>query len=72
MATKKNNEGTAEKTVPTKTTKLQAPEGFELVDWKWGRRVQAGRYGTIDLATLTPEGAARLVRRGFKYIRLKK
>jgi hypothetical protein len=48
---------------------LTAPEGYELVDWYFGPRIYAGKYGTVDLLTLTPDRADSLVRRGFRHLR---
>jgi hypothetical protein len=50
------------------TTKLKAPEGFKLVNWPGGHRIDAGKFGIVDLVTLTPVRAESLVKRGFKFL----
>ena len=41
---------------------------FELVGWVGSYRQSFGKFGIVDLSTLTPEKADRLVKRGFKKI----
>ena len=48
---------------------LKAPKGFALVNWKFGSKIDAGKYGVIDLDTLTTTRAAQLVTRGFPYLK---
>lgn len=48
------------------SNKVKAPEGFQLVDWVGGHRQVFGRFGIIDLTTLTPARAENLIKKGFK------
>ena len=50
---------------------LQAPDGYELVDWTFGPRIVTNKFGTIDLRKLTPQRAEQLVRMKFKYLKRK-
>lgn len=61
---------TAATTEPTASS-LQAPEGYELVNWTFGPRIDAGKHGIIDLRKLSSERAGQLVRAKFKYLRKK-
>lgn len=54
-----------------KAPALKAPEGFKLVNWNFGSKINAGKHGTIDLETLTPTRAGKLVDAGFKYLERK-
>ncbi|MEM9835151.1 MAG: hypothetical protein AAF828_01535 [Bacteroidota bacterium] len=49
-----------------------APAGFELKNWTFGTRINAGKFGIIDLDTLSPQRAGQLVDGGFKYLVRKK
>lgn len=42
---------------------------YELVDWKGGSRQVFGRFGVVDLNTLTVKQAEKLVRMGFPKLR---
>jgi len=44
-------------------------EHFELVDWKGGPRQAFGRFGVVDLRTITLQRANSLVQRGFGKLR---
>lgn len=45
---------------------------YDLVDWVGGKKQYFGtKFGTVDVQTLTPEQAKRLVSRGFKKLRKK-
>lgn len=54
-----------------KAPALKAPEGFELVNWNFGTKINAGKHGIIDLDTLTPTRAGKLVDAGFMYLKRK-
>lgn len=54
-----------------KAPALKPPEGFELVNWTFASKINAGKHGTIDLDTLTPTRAGKLVDAGFKYLKRK-
>ncbi len=56
---------------PETANPLSAPEGYELVNWTFGPRIQAGKHGTVDLRRLSQSRAEQLVRSGFKYLRKK-
>ena len=47
---------------------LKAPEGFALKDWTFGSTIDAGKFGIINLDTLTPLRAQRLVDMKFPYL----
>lgn len=49
----------------------EVAEKFELVNWKGGSRQNFGRFGVVDLETLTVKHAARLVALGFKKLKAK-
>ena len=46
-------------------------EQFDFPDWVGSHRQKFGRFGTIDLSTLTVQQAERLVKLGFAKIRKK-
>ena len=48
--------------------KLKAPEGFALKDWTFGSTIDAGKFGIINLDTLTALRAQRLVDMKFPYL----
>lgn len=60
-------------TLPVSNSLLppETASSFELVDWKGGAKQVFGIYGTVDVSTLTPAQASRLVMRGFKKIKRK-
>ena len=49
-------------------SEIKAPEGYVLVNWPGGRRIDAGTFGIIDLGTMTPKRAGQLVARKFKFL----
>lgn len=53
------------------STELKAPKGFDLVNWPGGPRIDAGKFGVLDLTTMTPARAEQLVSRGFKFLKRK-
>lgn len=44
---------------------------YDLVGWHGGHRQNFGKYGIIDLHTLTLKQADRLVEKGFTKLKLK-
>lgn len=59
----------------TKNNKLLTKEvavQFEVVDWKGGHAQEFGKFGLVDLKTLTIAQAERLVKFGFSKLRKKK
>jgi len=50
----------------------ETAKDFELVDWVGSHRQSFGKFGVVDLSTLDPKRADRLVKRGFKKIKRKK
>lgn len=49
----------------------EVSDQFEIIDWAGSHRQFFGRFGTIDLSTLTVTQAERLVRLKFSKIRRK-
>jgi|GEM_PF-3186885 hypothetical protein len=47
-------------------------KGFRLVGWKWGQLCAFGKWGTINLDTLTEKQAASLIAKGFPYLKATK
>lgn len=58
----------SQKSHPSKLPTAVA-QRYELVGWFGGTRQHFGRFGIVDLETITPEKAALLVRAGFKKLR---
>lgn len=50
----------------------ETAEVVEVVNWVGGHRQDFGRFGIVDLKTLKPGVAQRLVRQGFSKLRLVK
>lgn len=46
-------------------------EQYEVINWKGGHRQVFGRFGEVDLTTLTPKRAERLIKGGFTKLRRK-
>ena len=46
----------------------EVAEQFEIVDWWGGHKQFFGKFGTVDLSTLTIQQAERLVGMGFSKI----
>lgn len=67
----KQNNTPAPEVQNKKAQALNAPEGFALQNWTFGTRIDAGKFGVIDLETLTPRRAEKLVAKGFPYLKKK-
>jgi hypothetical protein len=59
-----------EKSTPSPLPKAVAKH-FDLVDWVGGHRQNFGRFGNIDLKTLTLDQAKRLAKAGFSKLKAK-
>ena len=47
-------------------------KGFRLVGWKWGQLCAFGKWGTINLDTLTEKQALSLIAQDFPYLKATK
>ena len=63
------------KKIPKVQKKVELPKevakDYELVKWVGGPRQLFGKFGIIDVTTLTPEKAAILVEKGWRRLRKK-
>jgi len=47
-------------------------KGFRLVGWKWGTICAFGKWGTVNLDTLTEKQAASLIAQDFPHLKATK
>ena len=56
---------------PNQVLRQEVAERFEIVDWWGGNRQNFGKFGIVDLSTMTVAQAQRLVNMGFTKIKPK-